>query len=445
MQTIILVAKNEIITKLTQKSFWMFTFILPLALFGMSFGLQLLSIGMVKQTLQEDTLAMLTQEEDTVSDQRIGYVDQAGVLSTLPSDLSSESLQAFPDEATAQEALNADEIMYYYIIPPNFIETGDLVVIENEFRPLRHLNTNSIFRYVLTYNLSGDSDSAKLLQDPLKHVNRISLSPDATAHGANNPLTHIVPILTMFAFFYVLTTSSGFMLESVSKEKSNHLLEVILLSIHPHHLIAGKIVGLSVVALVQMIIWSAGSILITGSGALIRLGAMLSSEDTLSLVATQQIQALSGGTSTPTAMTLPQGFLLWGILYMILGYLLYATALGTIGALISDSGESGIMTLIAYAPLLLSTILSLGIIRAPHGSLAIILSLFPLTSPISMMTRLAATKVPILQILLSLILLSAATYGMVALTAHILRPETLLSTRALTLKRFWKGKTNKAP
>ncbi len=417
MHSIILVAKNELVTKLTQKSFWVITIGMPLFILAFNFGLQLLTTKMVAETIRED-IAFGQSSQEGAGAQTIGFVDQANILVTLPLGMGGVELQAFPDEASAQDALNSQTIAYYYVIPEDFMETGALTVIENEFRPFRHTNPDNMFSYALNYNLSDNILIASLIQDPVQGTDKISLSPNATTHGPNTALSYLVPILTMFIFYSILTVSGGLMLESVAKEKATHLMEILLLSISPRELIAGKIFGLSMIALIQMALWAIGGVFITGSGSLASLST--SAEVTLG---GQQFDTAN----TLAAFTLPPSFFLWGALYLLLGYLLYATAMSAIGALMPHNGESSTISVIASVPLLLGALLSLDIIRSPHGELSLFLSLFPLTSPISMMTRLAASQVPLLQILLSLGLLTLTTYGMLAVAAHVLRPEAMLS------------------
>lgn len=421
MRTIILVAKNELITKLTQRSFWLLTIGMPLFFLVFSFGIQFFSAGMMVKTIREDATFEYDPQQAELggSSQSIGFVDHAGILLTLPSTVEEGQLQAFPDEASAQNALALQAIVYYYIIPEDFMETGKLTVIENEFRPFRYLSSNNPFYYTLNYNLTGDALTTTLIQDPIRQTEQLSLSPNTTAPGANNPLAFFVPFITMFIFFYILTTTSGLMLESVTKEKATHLLEILLLSTSPKELITGKILGLSLIALIQMAFWSLIRDVSTGGNLLTFIRKMVNSG--------MEIETQLDVVNTSPALTLPTGFFLWGILYLLLGYFFYATAMGAAGALMPHSGESSTITMIAYIPLFLGMILSFDIIRSPHGKLALFLSFFPLTSPISMMTRLSASHVPLTQILLSLGVLALTTYGMLAVAAHVLRPEAMLS------------------
>jgi ABC-2 type transport system permease protein len=85
-----------------------------------------------------------------------------------------------------------------------------------------------------------------------------------------------------------------------------------------------------------------------------------------------------------------------------------------------------------FIPLMLNGVLT----ETPNGGLTTFLSLFPLTSPVTMITRLAAGSVPIEQLLLALLLLAITTYGIILFAARFFRADTLLSFNTLNLKRI---------
>jgi ABC-2 type transport system permease protein len=195
-----------------------------------------------------------------------------------------------------------------------------------------------------------------------------------------------------------------------------------LVSLRPRDLMLGKVLGLGAVALLQMVIWLGGSYLTLnrGGSALASLGVVVG------------------------AITLPQGFVVWGLLYFILGYILYASILGTIGALAPNTRETGQFTFIAMLPLMLPLWLNTAFIEAPNGALATIVSLFPLTAPTSMLPRLAAGGVPLWQPVVGLVVLAATTYFFVLLAARFFRADTLLSSASMSwgrvVEEFKKGR-----
>ena len=151
-------------------------------------------------------------------------------------------------------------------------------------------------------------------------------------------------------------------------------------------------VGLGVLALLQITVWGGGLFLFSG-----------------------------GSLSGLSALGLSAGFFVWALLYFILGYLVYASMLGALGALAPSTREGTQFTFLILLPLFIPLMLSSALIETPNGSLTTFLSLFPLTSPVTMITRLASGNVPIEQLLLGLVLLAITTYGIIVFSARFFR------------------------
>jgi len=181
-------------------------------------------------------------------------------------------------------------------------------------------------------------------------------------------------------------------------------------------------VGLGVVALLQMTIWFGSSSLILQQGNPIL--------QTLGITLTQ-------------GLSLPRGFVIWAVLYLLLGYILYASMLGAIGALAPNSRETGQFTFITLLPLMIPMWMNMIFITSPNGELATILSLFPLTAPTSMLPRLANGGVPLWQPIVSVFGLAVATYFFVLLAARFFRADTLLSSASLNWQRLRQELTKK--
>jgi len=214
----------------------------------------------------------------------------------------------------------------------------------------------------------------------------------------------------MFILFFSITMSAGFMLQSVAKEKENRTAEILLLSVRPRELMLGKVLGLGFVALLQLAVWMGGGWLALGQG--------------------QNMSAALAG------FTLPAGFAIWAVLYFLFGYILYASVLGALGALAPNVREGTQFTFIAILPLLVPVWLNTAFIQAPSGALATALSLFPLTAPTAMVTRMSISYVPFWQPVVSLAGLVATTYLFVLIAGRFFRADTLLSDASLNWGRI---------
>jgi ABC-2 type transport system permease protein len=407
MHNVLVIIKQEIRTTIGKRSFWLTTFLLPAVIIIASAGSQALSRSAAAQDGSSPLFGAAT-----TGNLPIGYVDLAGIIEEIPDAVPASvswpkaRLRAYDDETAAKAALDAGKISKYYVVAADFTKTGNLYLVDGNFSLFNSLDNNDFFGYLVRLNLSHDPALALALHDPTARVDEISIGPQAAPDlSRGNGEAFYVPFAALFIFFFVITMTSGFMLQSVSREKENRTIEVLLLSVRPRELMLGKVMGLGVVALIQVVIWAGGGLLVLNSTAL-------------------------------SDVSLPAGFLVWALLYFVLGYLLYASVLGAVGALSPSAREAGQVTFIVLLPLMIPLWMSNVLIQAPNDGAAIFFSLFPLTAPTSMITRLAAAPVPIEQLLIGLVLLAVTTYGLIVLSARFFRADTLLAMNSLNFKRI---------
>jgi ABC-2 type transport system permease protein len=351
----------------------------------------------------------------------LGYVDEAGLIRTMPANVDPNFVRPFPDERTAEQALASGDIARYYVIPPGVVESGDLVRVEPDFRPLSGFDTDPLIRYIIAANLLNDQDKALVYQDPTPNPKMVALSPaepaptgrPAPTGGPQGPQNTLVSFAVVFILFFIITTTGGFMLQSVSREKENRTAEILLLSVSPRQIMFGKLLGLTAVALVQMGFW-AGAVSLA-------------------------LDQARGVFNMAMPAGLPVASYAVGILFFLMGYLLYSSALGALGALAPTSREAGQFTMVILLPLLVPMFLNQVIMAAPNSAAAVGMSIFPLTAPVAMAARLVIVTVPAWQILVGLVGLTAATYFLVALSARFFRADTLLSSSSLSLARVREG------
>jgi ABC-2 type transport system permease protein len=118
------------------------------------------------------------------------------------------------------------------------------------------------------------------------------------------------------------------------------------------------------------------------------------------------------------------------------GFLLYAALMAGIGALARDVEDGRTWLFVISLPMMIPIYLGVAISGAPNGTLAVALSLIPLSAPVAMLLRITSTAVPIWQIGLSLMLLVLAGLGTIWLMARLFRVQTLLSGESLSVRRF---------
>lgn len=249
-------------------------------------------------------------------------------------------------------------------------------------------------------------------------------------------------ILAVLVYMFIIFFG-GQVMQGVAEEKTNRIIEVIISSVKPFQLMMGKIIGVSLVALTQFVLW----ILLTGAlylgfSAFIGLSSPdilssgtvmtqeITSNDIMSNEAVQNIVQIAHSIDFGTIITT-------FIIFFILGYLLYATLYAAIGSLVDNNTDSQQFTLPVTVPLIVAMISSFYIVNNPDSSLAVWLSMIPFTSPISMMVRIPF-GVPIWQVVLSVVLLAGTFVLMTWFAAKIYRTGILMYGKKLSYKEIFK-------
>jgi len=409
MKKTLLVLKNELLTTIKRKSFIFTLLLLPLV------GLVVtLVIGNRDQTSAISTiLSKLTVTEETST--LIGLLDETDHIKSITPELAGQIL-IYTTQESAVSDLESGKIKSFYIIPNDYIQNGEITVYRPDFNPLGAENDNEIIETIITAALIPEKSIISDLLSSSPEFKTEILSPEPQ-RDPEHQLTFFLPYIVTFLFYVVILGSSSMMLNSVTNEKTNRVIEILLTSITPMQLLSGKIIALGLVGLLQTIVWS-------GTGLF--------------------ILRLSGRSfSLPQEFQLPTSILIWGIIFFILGYILYASLMAGIGALVSNIKEASQATTILVIPMVIPLVLLSPIIENPNGLLSVILSLFPFTSPVSMMTRLAAGSVPIWQLFAAILLLVLFAFWTIRSVSNLFRAQYLLSGKEFKLNYFFKALAGK--
>ncbi len=274
------------------------------------------------------------------------------------------------------------------------------------------ITQSGIINSLIAYNLvDGNVELSYRVQNPL-NVKEIDLS-NSVQREDSNMLTFFLPYAVTFLFYITILTSSSLLLNSISNEKQNRVLEILMTSVTPMQMLTGKIIALGLTGLLQTFIWSAAGLLL--------------------------LRFSGKAFSLSSAFQLPASILLWGVLFFLLGYAVYASLMAGIGALVSNLREASQLTTMVILPMIVPLMLISTLIQTPNSPLAVFLSIFPLTSPVSMMTRLAASNVPFWQTGLAVLLLLATAYLFVRASAGLFRAQNLLSGKTVNTRDFIKA------
>lgn len=339
-----------------------------------------------------------------------GIVDGSGLVSEdlLP----PTGMVLFESEEAARAALDAGTISGYYRIAEDYLETGDVVFAMPSmqfnvvnFSPLRRLMVNALSASAA--DEGADPALLNRLQFPAAYNETVlTLTTSQNGQTAGSDTRFIVVYVFTLTLLMSLFITNGYLLQSVIEEKETRLIEILISSMRPFHLLGGKILAYGLLGLLQVVVWVGAVLLAIRVAGGEQLGATL---EVLANVA------------------IPTDILPVLAIYFVLAYLLFAGLYGIVGAL-SNSMKEGpqyavIFTLPAALPLYFISVFT----TSPNSPLPVIMSLFPLTAPIAMTQRLVISTVPTVEIIIGLVLLALSVFGVMWLAGRVFRVQTLLA------------------
>jgi ABC-2 type transport system permease protein len=421
MQNIWLVIRHEIYITLRSTGYVIFAFILPVAAV-----LILMGVKLIQARSGDDSTASNPSSWHTMDVE--GYVDQSGLIRLIPDNITTDHLISFEAEEQAQEALEAGEISAYYLIPADIIQSGEIYYVYPDTRSYLDDGQSWVMEWTLIFNLlEEDKELADRVWNPIWDVTATNIAPQApsgTPSGEDcshpgsacqsNDLVSYIPSIMVGLFFISFMTSSSRLFNSISVEKENRVIEVLMLSISPRQLLAGKTFGLACAGILQMIFW---------------LGAIYFAFN------------LAGSTlKLPENFEFPLGLLAWSLVFFLGGYGVYAGLMAGAGALVPKMKEAGVANYIAMFPLFLGYAFGMmaPLVKASDRAFIVFLSFFPLTSPVVMTMRLTNNTVPLWQLVLSALLLLVSAYYILHLVAAMFHAQNLLSGQSFSLRRYFK-------
>ena len=404
MSRTLLVLRYEISTAFRRPSFLFAVFGLPVFL-----GLALVLISRIS-VAQPIESAGPASAPDARELQREGYVDLSGLITEIHPDVPPGILTAYPDEDSARAALRAGAIKAYYLVPPNYLETGNVIYANPDYRPVSAEGQAWVMRWTLFANLVGN-DPERMRAGNAMDVHTTTLAPEAAGPEGNSPALFFVPYTLMMLFTFVLMMSAGLLLSSVSMEKQNRTLETLLLSIDARQLLIGKITALGLLGLLQAVVWFSSAYVLLGfSGSPMEL---------------------------PPGLELPPSFIFWGIVFFVLSYAVYGSLMAGLGALTSNPREASQSIIIVIWPILVAFVISPVLPEEPHSALITGLSLFPLTAPHIMLGRLVIGGVPWWQPWLAAVLMGVTAVFIVRMVIGMFQAQILLTGQSFSVRRYF--------
>ena len=283
------------------------------------------------------------------------------------------------------------------------------------------------------------------------NINTIKLTDDGHEERDNMTLKMVLSFLMGFLIYMSIFLSGNAVMRGVIEEKTNRIVEVIVSSVKPVQLMAGKIIGVGLVTLTQFALWAVLTFSIYSAVA-----PMLMPDTAAIEAAAPQSLFSQGGSqlaqSQPDNTEMSQDFkemfstidsinfpviILSFIFFFLFGYLLYGALFAAVGAMVDNEADTQQFVLPLSAPLLLSIIALTGTISSPDSQLNFWLSIIPFTSPVTMLSRIPY-GVPYSEIFLSALLLIATFVLCTLIAGKVYRTGILMYGKKPTMKELWR-------
>ena len=390
MNKTVLILKHEFWQTIKRKGFVIMTLAFPM--------IALLAIGIYQIVQGIDTPPALDEEVT------IGYVDEVGVFEGYTEQPGEITFVAYQTQEEATSALLAEDVSEYLVIPPDYVSRGVVsrYTMEKELEPPEETQW-AIKSFLLSNLLQGQTspEIAERVKAPLGlHSIRLDETGEvATDQGGFGAF--IVPLLFGVLLIMAIFSSSGYLLQGLGEEKENRIMEILLSSVSPRQLLAGKVLGLGAAGLVQIVIWLLSAVF------LVRLAST----------------TIGGFLST---LQIPANLLILGIVYFILGYLLFAVLMAGIGAISATARESQQMSMLIIMPVWIPLWVLFLFIENPDHVVNTILTMIPITAPVTVFIRLGTSGIPTWELVLSIGLLVVSIVGSLVLAAKVFRTFLLM-------------------
>lgn len=426
------IIEREFMTRVRRRAFWAGTLLAPLLIFGlMAFG--------------------IWASENAATHVKVLVADEAGLISRWDEGLGvwlptcptcfpeREHLEyRFAQEPLADSTfLNSDfdamvqfddavlqhaKAMLYYQRMPGMASQGAIA---------RDLST-AIERFRVQEEAELDYATYKRLRTQVSLVGQDIETRDSGAFGRGV----IGFVFSLFLFLQLLVYGTHVM-RGVIEEKSNRIVEVIISTVKPSELLAGKIIGIGLVGLTQFLLFT-----ILGYGTTTIGGFLLGKSGKLSV----EGSALTPDFETWLAASPDLSFLLdvnWGlmlgatVLFYAAGFALFASLFAAVGAMVEQESDAQYLMIPVMVPLLGAYMMAAFAMENPEGMLAIVGSWIPFTAPVMMLVRLPL-GVAWWEILLSWLGVVATAWGMILLAGRIYRTGILMYGKRPSLREIWR-------
>lgn len=375
---------------------------------------------------------------------KVAVIDSTGTIGPLvvASDTSRYVAAGNLSAAELQTKVAAEELQAYVVVPPDVLDSGSLTLysrgglgvsfegrVKADFQPV-----------VVRARLQRAGTDTTVISLVEKEVSLSSLKlTDGGIEKDSSMVSGALGYLAGFAMYMLILLYGTLVMRGVVEEKSNRIIEVLASSVRPYDLLLGKVVGIGLVGLTQVVAWIVlGSLVVVGISSLAGGGfdmqsAALQMSESQQMMGSAPQPFMIGDVAVPAINV---GVLLLLVFYFLAGYFIYATMYAAVGSAVDQESDAQSLTLPITLPIILTIMFVGNVVSAPNSVTSVILSLIPIFTPILMTVRVAATDVPWWQVSLSVILCIGTFMGAVWVAARIYRIGILSYGKKPSMKQI---------
>lgn len=408
-----LIIRREYMSRVRRRSFIISTLLMPIVMIAL---MALPSLVAVISGPEEKVIAVV----DNSNSVEAAFVSGAGM---------SFELSTYDQLDELKKRENLDAII---VIPENVVDNPrDVVMYTNgspspqtEMYIAQLLNTAIEHIRMSRYEIDNlDQIIADIKADVSMKTIRIDGSEE---QAASSIASYLVGMIMAFILYMFIMLYGQMVMNSIIEEKNNRVLEIVVSSVKPTHLMLGKILGIGAVAVTQLLIWGA----LIGCFTAFVMPSLISN----AVSAGGDIDLMNILSTIGDPVYIMTMFGLMG-LFLILGYLFYSAIYSAIGSAVDNIQDASQLQMVAIAPIILGMVFSMTVLNDPNSSLAVWLSMIPFTSPMVMMARIPF-GVDAWQIIVSLVVLALTTYAMIWFSAKVYRVGIFMYGKKPTFKEL---------
>lgn len=423
-----IVIRREYLERVKKKSFIITTLLMPLFMLAMMF------------------LPALLMNVNITDTRNIGVIDNSGVIASRLTDTETARytrVDIAPDSMYARTEYDG-----FLIIPANVVDNPSGITLytrEAGSLDMESALSDNIADIIEAERLKAiDKSDVRDILDSVKadvSLSTYRLTDEDTTSGTSSAISFAIGLIMSIVLYMFLLMYGQMVMTSIIEEKNNRVLELVVTSVKPRQLMMGKIIGVGLVAVTQLALWTVILVLLSAT-----VMPFVLSPETAGEIAAYNNGTLDAATASISVDGLQAlsivadpwyiaGIFGWLMLFLVGGFLLYAGLYAAIGSAVDNVQDGSQLQTFVIVPLIIGFIVSTTVASNPTSSLAFWLSMIPFTSPMVMMTRIPF-GIPTWEIVTSLVMLYLSFVATVWFAAKVYRVGIFMHGKKPTVKQL---------